>query len=178
MNYPKMLYKGNKVNYEHSTANDAEHEDELKDRGFVDYVNLPAYEPKSEFVGESVGGDGESVAEQNKALQEELKRAHKDVETFAEAYEGEKKESSLIKAELAEAKAEIDRLNQIIDAGAQENAELHAQLEVLSVSKVGSGSAAPNYSDMTSDELRALLDEKGIKYLARDSKDTLLKLLG
>lgn len=140
MNYPKMLYKGNKVKYEYSTANDAEHEDDLKDQGFADYADL---------------GD----------------------EPAPPPHDPSNNKPSIVDG-LTEALDEIDRLNQIIDAGAIENAELRAQLEVLSVSKVGSGSAAPNYSDMTSDELRALLDEKGIKYLARDSKDTLIKLLG
>ncbi|MGY5392001.1 HeH/LEM domain-containing protein [Acinetobacter sp. NigerLNRRAM0016] len=34
-----------------------------------------------------------------------------------------------------------------------------------------------DYSSMTADQLRALLDEKEIKYLARDNKDTLISLL-
>lgn len=142
MNYPKMLYKGNKVNYEHSTANDAEHEDELKDQGFADYADLSDKpEPVLHSVGESEPDD---TAEK-----------------------------------LSEALDEIDRLNQIIDAGAQENAELRTQLEAMQEPKdTEAGKGGANYSELTSDELRALLDEKGIKYLARDSKDTLIKLLG
>lgn len=35
-----------------------------------------------------------------------------------------------------------------------------------------------DYSSMTSEQLRAVLDEKGIKYLARDSKAELLAHLG
>lgn len=34
-----------------------------------------------------------------------------------------------------------------------------------------------NYEEMTSDELRDLLEEKGIEFKARDSKATLIKLL-
>ena len=153
MNYPKMLYKGNKVNYKYSTANDAEHEDELKDQGFVDYADL-GDEPKlDQFAdigriqtGGNIDPDVMSLKIENNKLLEQL----------------------------SEHEAEIDRLNQIIDAGAIENAELRAQLEKNQPEM----SSEVNYSDMTSDELRVLLDEKGIKYLARDSKDTLIKLLG
>lgn len=139
MNYPKMLYKGNKVDYEYSIANDAEHEELLKSEGFVDFVDLndkPELHPY----------DPTNI-----------------------------KPSTL--DELKEALDEIDRLNQIIDAGAIENAELRAQLEELLVPK-STEAKQVDYSDLTSDELRALLDKKGIKYLARDSKDTLIKLLG
>lgn len=34
-----------------------------------------------------------------------------------------------------------------------------------------------NYEEMTSEELRDLLEEKGIEFKARDSKATLIKLL-
>lgn len=136
--YPKMLYKGNKVNYEYSTANDAEHEDELKDQGFLDYADLgDEPEPVLHSTGES---ESDSTAEK-----------------------------------LSEALDEIDRLNQIIDDGAVENAELRAQLEALNAP---TSTEAPDYSDLTSDELRALLDKEGIKYLARTSKLELISLLG
>jgi cell division protein FtsB len=42
---------------------------------------------------------------------------------------------------------------------------------------VGTTSEAVDYNALTADQLRALLDEKEIKYLARDNKDTLIALL-
>lgn len=42
---------------------------------------------------------------------------------------------------------------------------------------VGTVKYAVDYNSMTADQLRALLDERGIKYLVRDSKDTLIALL-
>ena len=42
---------------------------------------------------------------------------------------------------------------------------------------VGTVRYAVDYNSMTADQLRALLDERGIKYLVRDSKDTLIALL-
>ena len=35
----------------------------------------------------------------------------------------------------------------------------------------------PDYNALTADQLRSLLDEKGVKYLARDDKPTLIGLL-
>lgn len=140
MNYPKMLYTGDKVKYEYAIANDEAHEEVLKTEGFIDYVDLnDEPEPELHSIGDSTPDD--SAQKLNEALDE------------------------------------IERLNKIIDAGVQENAELRAQLEALNA-PAETEVEQVNYSDMTSDELRALLDEKGIKYLARDSKDTLIKLLG
>lgn len=42
---------------------------------------------------------------------------------------------------------------------------------------VGTVRYAVDYNSMTVDQLRALLNERGIKYLVRDSKDTLIALL-
>ncbi|NNP70935.1 hypothetical protein A7P55_12230 [Acinetobacter sp. Ac_5812] len=50
-------------------------------------------------------------------------------------------------------------------------------LELQGDTYVGQSSELPDYSSMTSDQIRAVLDGKGIKWLARDSKDTLLSYL-
>ena len=42
---------------------------------------------------------------------------------------------------------------------------------------INSDQPKANYEEMTSDELRDLLEEKGIEFKARDSKTTLIKLL-
>lgn len=39
--YPKMLYKGNKTNYEYQTASSEESEKELLDSGWVGFGDLP-----------------------------------------------------------------------------------------------------------------------------------------
>lgn len=38
--------------------------------------------------------------------------------------------------------------------------------------------ANQDFTELTNDELKALLDEKGIEYKAKDNKDTLIELLG
>lgn len=66
---------------------------------------------------------------------------------------------------LAVAEDEIKRLHEVITIPIQQDS---------------SGSIAPqpsDYSAMSNEQLRAVLDEKGIKYLARDGKETLINLL-
>lgn len=62
------------------------------------------------------------------------------------------------------------------DAVAERLAAAETEIERLK-----GGSIAPqttDYSAMSNDQLRALLDEKGIEYLARDSKAELIARLG
>ena len=40
-NYPKMLYKGDKIKYEYQTASNEESEKELLDSGWVVFGELP-----------------------------------------------------------------------------------------------------------------------------------------
>lgn len=47
MQYPKMLYKGNKEKYQTVIANDEDHESELVEQGWREYGELPEYEPRS-----------------------------------------------------------------------------------------------------------------------------------
>lgn len=69
-NYPKMLYKGDKIKYEYQTASNEESEKELLDSGWVGFSELPEASPDMKYASGSV--DGFSVAEQNKELQEQL----------------------------------------------------------------------------------------------------------
>ena len=66
--------------------------------------------------------------------------------------------------QLTEMKAEIERLKQA------------ATIEMSGDSDETTDPV--DYSSLKLDQLRALLDEKGIAYLARDSKDALINLLG
>lgn len=65
-------------------------------------------------------------------------------------------------AQLAELKSKVEKLE-------AENAELKAKLE-------GSAKDSP-YADMTKDELKAMLTEKGIEYPERINKDELIALI-
>lgn len=85
-NYPKMLYKGNKTDYEHQTALNEESEKELLDSGWVGFGELPEREPG--VAGGSVSEIDSSafvpveqfdaLTEENTKLKEELVEALKE----------------------------------------------------------------------------------------------------
>lgn len=64
-----------------------------------------------------------------------------------------------------EALAEIERLNNIIANGMQENIELRKQIRLKEL------------EDTPADDLKVMLDEKGVQYGARDNKATLVNLV-
>lgn len=64
-----------------------------------------------------------------------------------------------------EALAEIERLNNIIANGMQENIELRKQIRFKEL------------EDMPADDLKVMLDEKSVQYGARDNKATLVNLV-
>ncbi|WP_168395128.1 hypothetical protein [Acinetobacter indicus] len=97
-NYPKMLYKGDKLKYEHQTAANEESEKELLDSGWVGFGDLPDASPNMKYASGSA--DGFSTAEQNKELQEQL-----DAKT---------KENTKLKEELVEALKENQELRKQI----------------------------------------------------------------
>ena len=78
MQYPKMLYKGNKAKYEHQTASNEESEKELLDSGWVGFGELP--EPKIESKPNGVIGTNklQSLEKENTQLKEELVEALKE----------------------------------------------------------------------------------------------------
>ncbi len=125
--YPKMLYKGDLVNFEFTIAVSEEHEEELKAEGWVEHRDLEAAKPEVEVIAQASGSSGE-LAEAKKKIIE-------------------------LEERLATAKGEhISQINELL----KENAAL-------------------KYSAMDAGELKAILDEKGIKYGSRDSKDVLVQ---
>lgn len=77
-NYPKMLYKGDKIKYEYQTASNEELEKELLDSGWVVFGELP--EPKIESKPNGVIGTNklQSLEEENTQLKEELVESLKE----------------------------------------------------------------------------------------------------
>lgn len=76
--YPKMLYKGNKTDYEHQTASNEESEKELLDSGWVGFSDLPEpkFEPK--LTNDSGINKLQSLEKENAQLKEELVEALKE----------------------------------------------------------------------------------------------------
>lgn len=85
-NYPKMLYKGDKIKYEYQTASNEESEKELLDSGWACFGELPEREPG--VAGGSVSEIDSSafvpveqfdaLGEENTKLKEELVAALKE----------------------------------------------------------------------------------------------------
>ncbi|MFN3073181.1 hypothetical protein ACK1JC_06095 [Acinetobacter sp. TY2] len=143
MEYPKMLYLGSTTSHKNEIAQNAEHEEELRELGFVDFVDLE--DEVNQMMGSAVGG-----ASSEDLVQKELQLSVAQTER------------DQFKAENDDLKAQIEQLNQVIYSF--QPAE-HVVVET-------------DYNALTADQLRSLLDKKGIKYLARDDKASLIKLLG
>lgn len=108
MQYPKMLYKGNTAKYQHIIAKDDEHEEELKDQGYVDFGQLKAPKP---------------TIPNNLTPSTPVGQASVDSQEFAK-----------ITHERDQLKAEVERLNAVIERGSAENIALKEQLGALSSS--------------------------------------------
>lgn len=156
--YPKMLYTGDKENYSCRAVQDADEERQYRENGLVDYADLdepkPAAEPDE--TADISTPQGFITTEQFDAVAERL----------------------------AAAEAEIERLKTatpepFFPEMKYADGVLGQDADVVPNSVGGSiGVENTDYNSMTSDQLRALLSEKGIVYLARDNKETLINLLG
>lgn len=174
MDYPKMLYKGDLVNFEYTTAESEEHEEDLKEGGWVEHHELE--DPVS--TGETDDSAGE--------IKEIDLDAYVPVEQFDEVA------GKLVEAEkqLAAAKSEFhSRINDL----QLEKQKLEEELNALPVStgipqdvydavyqereQLLKENAQYKYSAMSAAELRTVLDGKGIKYGSRDEKPALVKLV-
>lgn len=104
--YPKALYTGDQTNYEMIVVNNAEQEQEQRELGAADYVDLPESSPEMKYVSE-IGAN----AIDSSAL------------VPAEQFDA-------VAQKLADTEAEVERLNQVIAAGSAENAELRKQIRL------------------------------------------------
>ncbi len=132
--YPKALYRGDTKSYEHVIADGEDHEQHLREEGYVNYSELK--EPEIVVVGKVAGSSGEL-----KQVQEELLEALK--------------KNKFLEEQLATATGEY----------------------IVQINKLKKENDSYKYSAMDAGELKAILDEKGIKYGSRDGKDVLVNLV-
>lgn len=154
MNYPKMLYKGDKVNFEYALAETGEHEDQLKEQGWIEHSELG--EP--EVVSDSKNADGSLGDYSSVDLNDISKKLADAEEQLATA------KSEYIR-QVNEKQAEIDELKAVIEKGSAENIELHRQLRTKEL------------EGQSADELKAVLNERKVTFGARDSKPELVQLV-
>lgn len=151
MEYPKMLYTGNKVEWSCRAVQTAEEEDQARENGLVDYAELP-----------------EQVIEELTEPNPENAVNPITTEQFNDVAE-----------RLAVAEREIKRLHEVINAPTQDFVPEIKYAD--SAGEVGGivGDTAPkiDYSTLTTAQLQEALAEKGIEFKVRDSKAELLALL-
>lgn len=158
-----MLYKGTQQDYQSQVADHAEHEEVLRDEGWLDYVDLPESEPEMKYAS---GGMADGVDPIGSG-------AFVPIEQFNDVAE-----------KLSQSESEVSRLKEVIAKGMEENEQLRSRIAEFEV-PVSTGAASEpvqaeqpvDYNSMTADQLRALLDEKGVAYKVRDSKPELIELL-
>lgn len=138
--YPKMLYIGTAQSHKHKTARNEQHEAELRELGFVNFVDLEKEEPVNNDVGS--------------ASAEDSKNAFVPVEQFDEL--GER----LAKAE------------QELNVAISENKELKQRIITLDKCLI-----EKDYEDKSADELREILNQREVKFGARDNKEVLVQLV-
>lgn len=180
--YPKALYLGTAKAHQHKIVNGAEHEAELRELGFVDFADLEkeADQP-DEYIKDMRTGKAKTVP------QDVYDRVYYEGKQFESENEDLKGQLAKVRDERDQFKAENDDLKGQLYQAHEANKQLQEALGSLhpdqapQVETVMQGTpvepVTPDYSKKTAKELRAMLDEKSIKYLQRDDVDTLRALL-
>lgn len=161
--FPKMMYLGSIQAHKHEIAQNQDHEADLRELGFVDFAELEneVYQVSGGVIGSTSSQDFDEAfvpIEQFDAVSEEL--VQKELQLNVAQTERDQ-----FKTDLDKALEENQQLQQIIDSFQPEQQTAEAV------------AIETDYNSLTTPQLQKLLDEKGVKYLARDNKETLLALL-
>lgn len=89
-----------------------------------------------------------------------------------------KSENNAMKGVLSDGKDKdrIDELEGQLTTALEEIAGLESKLVIYEESKDANGDGVVSYDELEVKELRALLDQRDVKYVQRDGKDALVKL--
>ena len=77
--------------------------------------------------------------------------------------------------QLGEAYEHIELLEGAIEVKDKEIADLKAKLAIYEAPKAATGAGVTSYDQMEKDDLKALLDDRGIKYVSRDGLKELIQ---
>ncbi|MGR2920780.1 hypothetical protein [Acinetobacter sp. 1125_18A] len=166
--FPKMLYVGSTQSHKHQLAQNEDHEAELREFGFVDFADLES-EVEQMSSGGMLGG----------ASSEDFKNAFVPIEQFdavSEKLVQKELQLNVAQTERDDFKTENDDLKGQLSKVLEENQQLKTVIDLFKAETVNATDAA-DYNSLTTPQLQKLLDEKGIAYLKRDNKETLLALL-
>lgn len=192
--YPKALYFGTVQAHQHKVVNGFEHEAELRELGFVDFADLEKDTEKSMSEGSADSVSSEDFknafvpVEQFDAMSEDLVKketqlgaAQNERDFYINENNDLKSQLTTVRGERDQFKAENDDLKGQLHQTHEANKQLQQALDSFQTDPAQQVKtvevAAPDYSNATAKELREALDAKGIKYLQRDSVDTLRALL-
>ncbi|TNL51203.1 hypothetical protein [Acinetobacter bereziniae] len=177
--FPKMLYIGSTQSHKPEIAQNQDHEDELRALGFVDFADLESEQAQlsSGTVGSASSEDFKDAfvpVEQFDAVSEELVQKELQLNVAQTERDQFKAENDDLKEQLSKALEENQLLQHVIDSFKTESVNAVNETQVV-------GDVTPvetrDYNSLTTPQLQKLLDEKGIAYLKRDNKETLLALL-
>lgn len=181
MDYPVMLYLGGL--HSHAIAHNEDEVDALKERGYVTHAEAVKIEPKAT----------EQVSDEDK---DQLAEAYEHIELLEGAIEVKDKKILDLTGELEKSRdwnehlteqSELQRedikvLNSTLDEtvkptedSIREIADLKAKLAIYEETKDVNGDGVVSYDEMEKGDLKALLDDRGVKYVSRDGLDDLIQ---
>ena len=178
-NYPKMLYKGDQVNYQTIIADNEDHEAELIAADWVNYGELSEYEPRSSgSVGSGTISDHTLIpVEQFDALALKVAELEEENAQLKEVIEKGSTENKGLQDQVGE-------LQDLIQKAFAESVDFQDQIAVLKSSIQNpesiTSSSEPkviSLNDLTLAQLQEMAKSKGIEFKVRDSKGTLIELL-
>lgn len=202
--FPKMLYIGSTQSHKPEIAQNQDLEDELRDLGFVEFADLEnEAEQISAGLGSASSEDFKNAfvsVEQFDAVSEELVQKELQLNVAQTERDDFKAENDDLKNKLSNLDKAYSNVIDDFNASNQKYIELgekfgEAQakhyefqnnVEAMKAriaeiqgdtTPVGTVSESPDYNSLTTPQLQKLLDEKGIAYLKRDDKATLIALL-
>lgn len=179
LEYPKMLYIGTAQSHKHKTARNEQHEAELRELGFVNFVDLEKEEPVKNDVGSASTEDFKNAfvpVEQFDSVCEDLVQKELQLSVAQTERDQFKAENDDLKGQLHQAQEANKKLQEALDSLQRDPAPQDTTVEPV-MQSASTESVEPDYSKATAKELREALDAKGIKYLQRDNVDTLRALL-
>lgn len=174
MDYPVMLYLGGL--HSHAIAHDEDEANALKERGYMTHAEAMKIESKSDDTLTASGSFGD--------VEDQLDEANEHIAMLEGAIEVKDKEISDLKGELDEANERyeekerelVELQNQPIDdSDSQEIADLKSKLAIYEETKDVNGDGVVSYDEMTKDELKAVLEQRDVEFVERDSKDALIQ---
>jgi len=167
--YPVMLYLGGLGS--HAIAHDEDEVDALKEKGYVEHAEAVKIEPDDTPIDSGSKGDTE----------DQLAEAYEHIELLEGAIEVKDKEITDLNGRLNDANKRYEEKEQELTDlknstnDTQEVADLKAKLAIYEETKDVNGDGVVSYDEMEKDDLKTLLDERGVKYVSRDGLKELIQ---